>query len=492
MRYIPREEVLLMRKIRRFLAAMLALLLLISSALAEASLVPHIDDWRLDTSPVQVTMSVQVNSLAEFDETRVAQLNGLLKHLTVTVKYQETQQEQWGRVGIAVDGSEALALTINERDGLAQAQLSCIGDTTYTSASGDDVAVWLLGEEVSDEAACEPGIEAIISPWLSDGYRMLDLLPNVLADFTAEKTVKTSISKMGTARIQQTITIPEENVGVLPETLASLCTDEATTAVLGSAVFSGKQVIKLWRNADGELIKATWSGQIGPDAEHLRKVSLTWTMRRDDDNTRDEITLKTPAVNGNDYNTISFKRTAKVDEMGVITLTASYSHKSRSDQTVVTRTGEAQLTSTPTSEGIQITGEITQSVTPQKEDELTLILTPDLVFAAEDVHVYGTIGMERRAEKRVLSSVTLTVDMTQGSYFDWLLMPHTIDMDSLNQNGQAAMTHEEITGAAATALIRPLVLLPYEDTLYLSDGLDEAAWAKIVNAARQATEQEAN
>ena len=481
-----------MRKIKRVFAVLLAAMLLMTSALAEARLVPQADDWHLEASPVQVTLSVQVSSMAEYDEMRVAQLNALMKHLSITLQYQETPQEQWGRVGIAVDGSEKLVLTMNERDGLAQAQLSCIDDTTYISASGEDVTVWLLGETADETTSYEPGLDNLISPWLQDGYHMLDMLPQVLADFTKEKTVKTSVSQMGTARIQQTITIPEESAGMLPETLASLCTDETVSAAMASAVFSGKQVITIWRNADGEMIKATWSGRVGTDEEHLRKVSLTWTMRRDDDNTRDVITLKTPSVKGNDYNTISFKRTAKADELGVVTLTATYSHKSRIDKAVVTREGEAKLTSTPTSEGTLVQGTVTKSVAPQKEDELTLMLTPDLVFAADEAHVHGTLGVERRAEKRVLSGIVFTLDMKQGSYFEWLLMPNTVDMDALNVSGQSDMAREEITAAVATTLVRPLVLLPYEDTLFLSDGLDAATWAKVVDAARQATEQEAD
>ena len=71
-------------------------------------------------------------------------------------------------------------------------------------------------------------------------------------------------------------------------------------------------------------------------------------------------------------------------------------------------------------------------------------------------------------------------------------MPNTVDMDALNVSGQSDMAREEITAAVATTLVRPLVLLPYEDTLFLSDGLDAATWAKVVDAARQATEQEAD
>ena len=470
-----------MQRIRRLWALLLALMLLPCAALGEAKLLPQVEEWPIDTSPVQVKMGVQAVSVAEYDENRLAQFNALLKHLSLTLAYQETALEQWGRVAIAVDGADALSLTINESGNKAQAQLSCVPDTTYVSASGQDAAVWLLGGEAADETL---SLYGLTSPWLNDGYAMLDALPNVLPDYTKERSVNTTVSKMGKAVLQQSITIEADQVAILPETLASLCTAEETTAVMKAAVFSGKQTIKLWRNDAGALIKATWTGQCGADAENLRKINLTWTLRRDDDNTRDDISLKTPAVKGNNYNTITFKRTAQTDEAGTVTLTASYTHKHRDGDDVATETGEAELSALRVSGGTQLTGEIARSIKPMNEDPTWLVLKPDLTISDHEIGMTGTLNVESRDDTRVLSSYLLTLDMTTGTYFDWLLMPKTVDMDAQGDSGAAA-AREAISTAVATALIRPLVLLPYEDTLFLSADLDESAWQTVVEAARQ-------
>ena len=119
-------------------------------------------------------------------------------------------------------------------------------------------------------------------------------------------------------------------------------------------------------------------------------------------------------------------------------------------------------------------------------DTAWLIIEPDVTFADDDLRMTGTAAVETRMEKRTEDRWLLTLDMTYGSYFEWLLQNRTVDMDALEANGQLATAREEITSAVAQALIRPLVLLPYEDTLYLSDGLDEAVWQSIVDSARKA------
>ena len=472
-----------MRRLKRLISLLILLAMLPAAALGEVQLLPQLDAWQGGAMPVQVTMTAQCESAAEFDENRLGQLNALLKHVTLTLQFQEGNGETWGSVGIAVDGQNALSLTVNETAERAYAQLSCIPDTTYTAAAGKDVGTWLLGGEETHSALT---LDNITSPWLQDGFAMLDGLPDVLADYTVEKSVKTTVARMGTAKTRQTITIPADNAGVLPETLASLCTDAETASAMANAVFSGKQTITIFRNADGAMIKATYSGRCGADEEHLRKVTLTWCMRRDDDNTRDEITLKTPAVKGNDYNTLTFKRTETVDEYGTVDLTASLTHNSRSGSDKASVTGECDLEAMLTSEGTRLTGEISRSVSENGGDTAWLIIEPDVTFADDDLRMTGTAAVETRMEKRTEDRWLLTLDMTYGSYFEWLLQNRTVDMDALEANGQLATAREEITSAVAQALIRPLVLLPYEDTLYLSDGLDEAVWQSIVDSARKA------
>ena len=472
-----------MRRLKRLIALLILLMMLPAAALGEAQLLPQLDAWQNGTLPVQVTLTAQCENTAEFDENRLAQLNALLRHVTLTLQFQEGGGETWGSVGIAVDGQNALSLTVNETSDRAYAQLSCIPDTTYTAATGENVEKWLLGGEESHSALT---LDNLTSPWLQDGYAMLDGLPALLADYTAEKAVKTNVARMGTAKTRQTITIPAENAGILPETLASLCADPETAAVMASAVFSGKQTITVFRNGDGAMIKATYSGRCGTDEDHLRKVSLTWCMRRDDDNTRDEITLKTPAVKGNDYNTLNFKRTETVDERGTVKLTATYTHNSRSGSDKASVTGECSLEAMPTDAGVRLTGKISRSVSENGGDEAWLIVEPDLVFADDDLRMTGTAAVETRTKKRTENRWLFTLDMTYGSYFEWLLHDSTVDMDALEASGKLATAREEITAAAAQALIRPLVLLPYEDTLYLSDGLDEAVWQSIVDSAREA------
>lgn len=471
-----------MRYFKRMIAVLCAALLLLPAAsLGEARLLPQLDAWRLDTIPVSVTLSAQVGAMAEFDQTRTDQINALLRHISLVLYQQQGMQETWGKAALQVDGREALSLTMTDNGTLAQAQLSCIDDTTYTSASGRTVGEWLLGAERDVGGDIADSFNAV---WLADGYRMLDSLPNVLHDFCTEKSVKTTISKMGTARLKQTISIPADNAAMLTETMASLCAEQETTAVMAGTVYSGKQKFELWRDADGQLLKAVYTGNCGADEEHLRKVTLTWLMRRDDDNTRDDISVKSPAVKGTDRNTVIFKRTETIDKNGTVKLTAELTNNQILDKVKTIRHGSAKLNATAAADGVLLDGEISVGL-EQDEDTDWTIIRPALTFANDRIGAAGTVQLETRVNKRVTAQVDVTVDLREGDYFEWLLMERSVDMDALMANGGYEIAVDEIGAAAATALIRQLVQLPYEDTLFLSAGLDEATWQMIVDAAKK-------
>ena len=476
----PQEGCVFMRKLKRLLAVCLMVAMLPVGALCDSMLLPQLEGWQLGVQPLQISMQVQAESVPEFDENRLNQFNALLKHLTFSLQYQESASEQWGSVGVAVDGDKVLSLTVNETADRAYAQLSCVPDKTYASASGKDIGTWLLGGAETAEVL---SLDGLLSPWLDNGYAVFEKLPDALAEYTIEKSVKTKIGQMGTARVKQTVTIPADAAGTLSEKLSALSNDAGIAATLSNAVFSGKQTITIFCDEDGQMLKVTYTGRCGADEDHLRKVNLTWMMKRTEKDVRDSISLKTPAVKGNDYNTLTFNRTEKADEYGTVDLDASLTHNSRIDSKRTSVTAEADLEAMLTAEGTRLSGEITRSLKENSGDTQWLILEPELVFAADDLHMTGTMAVETRTEKRTENRYLLSMEMTFGSYFEWLLHENMVDMDAI---AAETSVRDEFTAAIAQALIRPLVLLPYEDTLYLSDGLEPDVWQSIVEKAREA------
>ena len=479
-----------MRWMKRLVCCAVALLMAASGALAETRLLPQLDAWALEQHPLEISLAADVAAHMPFDEARAGQLNALLKHVTLLMNHQRLQEESWSRVALAVDGAEAVHLSLRETAAETQLQLSSQPDRTYHAAAGQDAVALLLGESTAVSFA---GLDGTELAWLTDAYDLLNGLDVALEGYGTEKAVKTSITNMGTARKRITYTIPADDAAKLTELLPGLCVEGELQRLLQGLTYSGKQQFVVYQAESGEILKGTYEGKCGVDAEHLRKVSVSWSLKRGDEDTRDTFTLKSPAVQGSDRNSVTFKRVEKAKADGTVTLDASFKHESVQSKVKETLTAEAELTAAPKDGGTLLTGSVSVKLTPAEEDDKRqLILSPELTFAGaeESPSIQGTLTVEMRAGanlKRVTEKASLSIDLHRGEYFDWELRENTVDLMALSES-QLATVRQAATEDVARNLIRPLVLLPYEDTLFLSADLDEASWQKIVDAARSALE----
>lgn len=64
----------------------------------------------------------------------------------------------------------------------------------------------------------------------------------------------------------------------------------------------------------------------------------------------------------------------------------------------------------------------------------------------------------------------------------WELRSSQITINDETREAEA----QKLLNGMTVELVRRLVLLPQEDTLFLSDGLDEDVWQQIVQAAQSA------
>ena len=480
-----------MQWLKRLLSCAAALMMGLSSASAEVRLLPQLDVWSLTHYPLDITLSADVAVQMPFDETRTQQLNALMKHLTMRLRYQQLQEEAWSGVAIDVDGTTAVELLMRQGVSDAELQLSSQPDRTYQVPADSDPATLLLGEESTSVSFA--GLDGSEIAWLTDAYDVINGLNVALSPYGTEKSVKTAIDKMGTARTKTTYAVPAEDAAKLTDLLPGLCVAGELQSLLSSLTFSGKQQFVVYCAESGAILKVTYSGKCGVDEEHLRTVTLSWSLRRDDDNTRDTFSLKSPAVKGTDRNTVTFTRVETAKENGTVSLDASFKHESVLDKVKNTVTATADLTSAPQDGGTLLTGEISIKHTPADEDDKTqLVLTPELTLASSDdaPSIQGTVGVKTLAGsslKRVTGQITVSVALQTGEYFDWELRETTVALDALSET-QLQTVQQAAADAVASDLIRPLVLLPYEDTLFLSADLDEASWQTIVDAARDALE----
>lgn len=478
-----------MRRLWKYLLALCLCLCLPSAALAEVTFIPQLENWNLDTLPIEVTLSADVTTHMPFDDTRTAQLNALLSHLSLRLNFQQLDQEAWSRVAVLVDGQEALSVAQRQMPDATLLQLSSITDRAFSYAAGQEVPSVLTELLGSDSTEVDLyGLDGTEAEWIEDGYTLLRTIGAALEEYKSETSVKTTIKNMGTARTKQVFTIPKAQADALAAAIAECCPEGKLRTLLTSLTFSGKQTLTLYRSESGMLLRADYSGSCGVDADHLRTVTLSWKMRRDDEAVRDTLSLKTPAASGTDRNTLSLERVLTYDKSGNVTLDTEFTYEWVESKQKTTLTGTIDLTNDLTETSSHVSGTVTIKRTlPGEDTASTIKLTPDLVIYGEDglPSAIGSVLVQEYSGKNVVEQADISLSLDVGQYFDWELRSIIIDVDGLTET-QAGIVAQEIAASAVTALIRPLVLLPKDDTLFLSADLPEDTWQKLVDAAQSA------
>ena len=135
---------------------------------------------------------------------------------------------------------------------------------------------------------------------VTEAKRLMNDLPVLLASWMEEKSVTKKIDKMGTAKYMRTYEIPEEEAQQLGSLLADAAQEPRVQAFLSSLTFTDDQEITVYENEIGQVLKFSYTGRCGVDADSQRKVTLTWSMKDDGQEARDTLSLKSPAVSGSD------------------------------------------------------------------------------------------------------------------------------------------------------------------------------------------------
>lgn len=465
------------------LLALLLCLCLGAGAAAEPVLLPQVEQW--DASlPVEITLSADVKSHMPYDDDRCAQLNALLKHVTLSLATSTAEDVAYSRVAVGVDGREAMWLMQRETADKTQLQLSWQPDMTISG--GSQALNELLGQ--STEEISLYGLDGSEMAWLDDGAAMMSSIGASLEAYGKETAIKTSIKNMGTARRKIIYTVPKDETAQLVQAIAAHCPEGELKDFLSGLIFSGRQKVILWLTSEGEVLRAEYAGICGTAEDDLRQVSLKWRMRRTDDLSRDDLTLKTPAVKGNNYNTLTIIRDLEESEDGSVSCEIEFSESVSKDAKKSSRSGEVELLSVPEGDGNKLTGTVTVSQQlPDEDSKYSTVIQPELLLASSDgtPEVSGTVTVQELRGKNVLEEAVVSMTAGAGTDIQWLATAETVQLEQLTEEQRAA-----ITAGMSTALVPHLALLPQEDTLFLSADLPEDVWQRIVEAARSALPEE--
>lgn len=478
---------------RRLVCLLLCLMLCMTAATAMAlpALVPQAATWNPGEKPVRVTLTASLAAHMPFDDVRCAQLDALIGHLSMTLVTQSLQGESRGSVAIAVDGCDTLTMVQRETAADTQLQFSFLPDATYAVPIGSGSATGLLlGAE--DAAASLYGLNGTETIWLEHAYAMLTGARDALSDVAREADIRTSISGMGTARLKVTCTVPKDDAPRMKDALLSACPEGPLHGLVSGMTFSGTQKLFFWLDAEGNILRIEFAGNVGPDAESLRKVSLVWRMKRTDTVRKDDLVLKTPSVKGNSRNNVVYKAETTVSEDAQVTASSEWKYEVVQSGRKSVLTGETDLISRQQDGATALSGSVTLSrKLPEDDNAVAWTFTPELLLDEDGgvPVVKGSLRVQQTMGKGTLEDITIGIDAGPGEDVPWELRPDAVTVQGADDAALSAH-RQRIEVAMSTALIRPLVLLPAEDTLFLSADLPEDVWQAIVQAARQATAEE--
>ena len=455
---------------KRLLAALCCIVMLLPfAASAETALVPQMSAWQLEesASPLRVTASAQMSAWVPFDDTMLEALNTLLSHMSVQVDTMNLSGEKWSKTALLLDSEEAVSLTQRQTENQRLLNASFLPEQTLTSAV--DPMALLLG----DGAALNvPGYTGEEQAWVSEAKRLMQ------ADWKKEESVSKKIAKSGTAKTLYTFKLGKDDAAQLGTILAGAAQNSTVKAFLSSLTFSKAQAIKLYTDAEGQVLRFAYEGQCGVTTQ--RKVTISWNMKDDGESARDSLTVKSPAVSGRDKDSLTWLRELDTSR-SKRTLTASFTYTAVHSKVKTTLEGEADLTYKQS--GGVLTGEAWIKQTDREGDSETWIARPELTFAdaQEAPAVQGGVQLTHKQNKRVAEDMTLTLSMAAGESFNWEMRGTETKLDELSAESLTALQEDGAKRMAAQVL-RGMLALPQEDLAFIQKGLSQEAWQRILNA----------
>ena len=468
-----------MYSVKRLLILCLALLILLaSSAAAEIPFLVHSQGWQLDNTPVEVVLKAAVEAHQPFDKDRVA----MLIPVTDVLSLRLVAGDNAGSVAVSVADQEALSLKYCGNE----VQLSCMPGITY-AAQSDPMSALLGGEMVSGG-----GYEALkLAPdgetLLTDGKALLAQIPAAFEENGKRTKTDTNISGYGKSAYRIDYTIAATKVEGMKETLLSLCPEGWLKEIISGLTFNGKQTLRVYYTAQDEIVRIEYNGSCGPEGD-LRTVKLVGRFRSDEDVEKDYLELTSPAKKGKDKNNLTFERTVETNKKGARVVKGSYKYTATKDGVTSTWNGDFNLVNAFTDGKDVITGDATFTTKlngASRADAITF--TPALIISGtqEDPVVEGEVNIVQKAGSKVAEQAKITLALKRAEPIVWEANDHVVDLSSLDEASLAAI-RQEVTGAMATSLVRPLINLMGKDAEWFFREIPEEAVQSIIDAAASA------
>lgn len=467
----------------RFLLGLILVMCFMSQVIpadADASLLPQTALWEEQKTPVEVLISLgSMKKFVPFDEKRTEDLARLLKHTHLRLSWKEEMEEVWYQTKLLVEDRETVSLNRRDYAGQSLIQLSSLPGITYSTMVPDPLGKLLGSSQVSSWG----GLDLTMAQWLPQMEDFLSFIRTACTQWKSEKTARKKIRNAGMAAVQETYTIPGEDAEAFQQALSAFETPGPLAVLLKTLQFSGPQKIVTLISKEGEVLTFSYTGNCVPAEDDLRKVKLTWKLGRGDKTLMDDLSLDAPAVKGKNGLSADFSRQLTADKKQR-KLTVKLVMETQTAAGKVKSSLATELAATPQNDTDLVTGKIELN-TEQDSSKSILTLEPKLQVDQSSIPGgSGAVAVHYRKDGKTLADLSLMLTLEPAEAFPWEMNTETVDLDRMEESA-ASKEMVKISTAVAKAVLPHLILLPEEDTCYLSRGLTDEVWQTMVEAAKQ-------
>lgn len=412
-------------------------------------------------------LSPAYSNLAQFGEDRVDSLNRLLKHLSFSID---------------INGPVSETTFLIDQDPLFSVFERNNGTFSERLYSVDPDGVFLLSGNEPHSNDRSTSFSLFLDQEFYPFNQALDSLFKVF-DRCSEnfrelsKTTSTSLHFTGFGKGVRRVSIlfPADYVeSYFPDALADLSDSEICSQHIKSTVFRGSQKLVLLYDQEGKLLRINYDGTVGSSEDSLSRISVVWKCLRSDGHRKDSLTLKAPSASAPLRNNIAFQRD--------LDLTDPEKHILFWDLQADSKNGKQKSTTKYRGDLIFTQGTLTGNICySSKNDapEQSFTVIPNIV--KENSGEYdGTLEITDYSGKIVTSSVNVRIHLgpSSGPVFpekESQGLSDVSDMDS-------GISADELQDQLIAVMIRKMMTLPTEDTLFLSRDIPEDIWMSLTES----------
>lgn len=411
-------------------------------------------------TPVNINLSeFSFGKISQFGQERTESLNRLLSHISLNIR---------------MDQNDSETTVLIDEDPLFTVSSMTDRETTGSVFSFNPGQIYINYGKEEKEDDYFLFLEHHFFPinrLMDEMYAFFEKTGISFPEYTKPGSSGMQYKGFGKAVRKITIQFPSDIVrDKFPGILSGLCDSEECRHFIEQMSYQGTQKITLQYDQDQKLMCVNYNGAVGMNADNMRRVSLTWKCKRNNECIKDNLSLKTPSIQGFDKYNISFTREEILNHDEMQQIQWDYQIDLKNNDVKEKTQYIAQLSE---SEGV-ISGEISYE---ERQNGTTdrLQITPKI--RKENGSSYdGTIEISRKKGKIETSRIRSRFSVESSPMYH-ITRKDGMELHSENTDDEhtADILNEKMYGI----ILQKLVTLPQSDTGFLRQDIPEELWQSI-------------